>query len=319
MAMNKYTFLLPAYKAKYFRETLISLKNQTFKDFNVIVSDDCSFENLSEIFKETVGYDSRFLFRRNKINLGSKSLVSHWNLLLDLCDTEYFILASDDDVYEKNFLEEINKLVEKYPEIDLIHARARIINENDEVCEEDSIYDEYVSQIKFLTQYEYYNHIECIANYVFKTKSLKNAGGFVEFPLAWNSDTATTALLAKNGVANTKDILFNFRMSGYNISSLNKDNKSITKKKYQAMLCYDNFMDTFFGNMETCKSLLLENEKKKIMKLNKKRIINATCYYSSSLSLYDFLKFLKLFKKKGYINNIDIYVLFKKWMYERFS
>lgn len=317
--MNKYSFLLPAYKAKYFRETLISLKNQTFRDFKVVVSDDCSFENLSDIFKEIVGDDSRFLFRRNKINLGSKSLVSHWNLLLDLCDTEYFILASDDDVYEKNFLEEINKLVEKYPEIDLIHARARVINENNDPCIEDAIYAEYVSQIKFLTQYEYYNHIECIANYVFKTKTLKQVGGFIDFPLAWNSDTATTALLAKNGVANTKDILFNFRMSGYNISSLNKDNKNITKKKYQAMLCYDNFMDKFFGSMETCKSLLQENEKKKIMEFNKKRIINVTCYYSSCLSLYEFLKFVRFFKKKRYINNIDIYVLFKKWMYERFS
>ena len=36
----KYTFLLPAFKATYFREALESIKNQTYRDFKVIVSDD---------------------------------------------------------------------------------------------------------------------------------------------------------------------------------------------------------------------------------------------------------------------------------------
>ena len=37
----KYTFLLPAYKAKYLDKALDSIKRQTFVDFQVIVSDDC--------------------------------------------------------------------------------------------------------------------------------------------------------------------------------------------------------------------------------------------------------------------------------------
>ena len=43
--------------------------------------------------------------------MGGKSLVSHWNLLVDMCDTEYFIMASDDDVYEPEFMKEIDSLV----------------------------------------------------------------------------------------------------------------------------------------------------------------------------------------------------------------
>ena len=39
--MIKYTFLLPAYKPDFFEEALRSIKSQTFKDFNVLVSDDC--------------------------------------------------------------------------------------------------------------------------------------------------------------------------------------------------------------------------------------------------------------------------------------
>ena len=97
----KYTFLLPAYKVKFLEKALNSIINQTYSDFKVIVSDDCSPENIKAIVDKFS--DERISYRRNSCNIGSKSLVSHWNLLLDLCDTEYFILASDDDVYEKEF------------------------------------------------------------------------------------------------------------------------------------------------------------------------------------------------------------------------
>ena len=32
--------------------------------------------------------------------MGRKSLVAHWNLLVSMCDTEFLILASDDDVIQ---------------------------------------------------------------------------------------------------------------------------------------------------------------------------------------------------------------------------
>lgn len=51
----KYTFLLPAYKAAYLEEALVSIRNQTFKDFKVLVSDDYSPENLEIIFKKIGG------------------------------------------------------------------------------------------------------------------------------------------------------------------------------------------------------------------------------------------------------------------------
>ena len=73
---------------------------QTNRDFKVLISDDCSPQNIHDICKPYLN-DSRFSYRRNDNNMGSKSLVSHWNLLVSLCDTEYFIMASDDDVYER--------------------------------------------------------------------------------------------------------------------------------------------------------------------------------------------------------------------------
>ena len=109
LVMHKYTFLIPAYKSKFLNETLRSIKNQRFPDFEVIVSDDNSPEDL---FSIVIPYldDSRYHYRRNEINIGGNNLVSHWNLLVDLCETDYCIMAGDDDVYDECFLERIDTL-----------------------------------------------------------------------------------------------------------------------------------------------------------------------------------------------------------------
>lgn len=216
--MVKYTFLLPAYKPDFFEVALRSIKSQTFKDFKVLVSDDCSPHDLKSIYDKVCGDDTRFSFRRNEVNMGSKSLVSHWNLLVDMCDTEYLILASDDDVYEPTFLEEVDKLAQKYPEVDLIRARVRLINDSSNIAFYDGIYQEFTDSLEFVNLMYLHNSIKCIANYTFRLKALKAIEGFIDFPLAWFSDRATVMKLSTHGVANTKDVLFSFRMSDVNIT-----------------------------------------------------------------------------------------------------
>ena len=73
---TKYTFLLPAFKPDFFEVALRSIKSQTLKDFKVLVSDDCSPHDLKSIYNKVCGDDERFTYRRNEVNMGSKSLVS---------------------------------------------------------------------------------------------------------------------------------------------------------------------------------------------------------------------------------------------------
>ena len=48
--MAKYSFLLPAYKPDFLEVALRSIKSQTFSDFKVLVSDDCSPHDLKSIY-----------------------------------------------------------------------------------------------------------------------------------------------------------------------------------------------------------------------------------------------------------------------------
>lgn len=313
--MAKYTFLIPAYKAEFLNEALSSIQNQTYKDFAVIISNDKSPQNLQSIVDPFLS-DSRFTYRENSSNMGKHNLVSHWNLLVNLCNTEYLIMGSDDDTYDIHFLEEIDKLTLKYSQVDLFHARANCINEKGIIFKKDALYYEYVSQLDYLEQLDYYLHIECMANYVFKTSALKKSGGFVNFPLAWSSDTATTNLLSANGVANTKDILFSFRMSGLNISSIEKGDKEIAKQKFYAYCMYDEYMINLFKSMTIEDTLLAKETYSRVLKQHKHRISDLIAYYSSELSIKEFIKYYSTYKRKGYINSS--FIIIKKWIFSKF-
>jgi len=107
----KYTFLMPAFKATFLREALDSILKQSYKDFRLIVSDDNSPFNIKEIIDEF--NDDRITYRRNEQNIGIDKLTDHWNILLELADSEYVILSPDDDIYSPDFLKSIDILTQK--------------------------------------------------------------------------------------------------------------------------------------------------------------------------------------------------------------
>lgn len=258
---TKYTFLLPAYKPDFFKEALDSILGQTYKDFDLIILDDCSPYDLKSIVDEYK--DSRITYYRNEENMGGKNLVSCWNKLLSYAEGEYIILASDDDVYELNFLEEMDKLAQKYPEVDLLRARVRRIDDKGEIFAEDALYKEHGDCIDYIYQKHFNNGITCMACFVFKTETLKSEGGFEYLPVAWHSDDASSLKVCKNGIANSSQILFNFRTSSVNISGRKITSKDALEKA-KATLLYDSFFHKFINEIKSEKSPLKPIQERKI-------------------------------------------------------
>ena len=313
--MTRYTFLLPAYKAPFLGETLNSIIGQTYTDFNVIVSDDCSPEDLRLICKPYLE-DSRFVYRRNEENMGSKSLVSHWNLLVDLCNTEYLILASDDDVYDKRFLENIDNLTIKYPSVNLFRARSCKINDIGELYAKDSLYGEYESSLEFVYSSFGQERIHCIGNYVFKTNALKSLGGFVDFPIAWFSDDATVLSCCLDGVVNTQDVLYSFRISQINISNSNRRDREIAKKKIDATCSFYEWMNNSFVDRisfpDTLYNRLLF---KKVCERYRDRVRWQISSYYSQIDYKSFVILIKWMKKQRLFASYKDCILFAiRWI-----
>lgn len=317
MGKCKYTFLLPAYKASFFKEALNSIKAQSFTDYCVLVSDDCSPEELKPIFEEVCGNDDRFSYRRNEKNMGTDSLVAHWNLLVGMCETDYLVMASDDDIYDSCFLEQIDTLTNKYPDVELFRARAQIINEHGEVVRRDYPYLECANQLDFMIQYEQLCNVACVANYVYKTSTLQSIGGFFNYPLAWKSDTMTANFIAKNGACNTKDILFTFRVSGINISSV--ESRLVLQKKYVATKMKDDDMTKLIERLSS-ERLSTEDRNKLLLiqQKHKERTVSELAMFAVALPLKQFVEVLLHFNRKGYFGSkFEIVLLTKKWLYKK--
>lgn len=234
----KYTFLLPAYKATFFEEALGSILAQSYRDFNVIVSDDCSPEDLKSVVNKF--NDPRVSYRRNEHNIGAEYLVNHWNMLLELTDAEYIIMASDDDVYDSGYLKEMDRLVSLYPDIDVLRPKLRLIdNEGKEFWKEKPVLEEDIVSRKGLASLiATEKFLSGIPQFVFKRKALVSLGGFVYFPYAWCSDDATVAALSPNGLVISKQTLFSFRFSGMSISTRKVTSKAEWSGKFYATAEY---------------------------------------------------------------------------------
>ena len=291
-----YTFLLPAYKARFFEESLRSIKNQSYKEFKCLVSDDCSPENLKNVFDKTVGDDPRFVYRRNEENMGSKSLVSHWNLLVNLCKTDYLIMASDDDLYAPNFLAELNVLVNKYQNIDVFRAKAKRI-EDAFVLEEDGDIPELLRLEDFLLYFGKKPMVHCLAN-----------GGFPDFPKAGYSDAAVAMALAKNGIVVTKNALFSFRMSRENLSSTNGYNKYSEEGIKGCVM----FADWYKENI---KSYIVHSvNMPEIYEAHYNHVVGVAQYFMARLPFLKAIKYYLKLRTRGYMNGKSSLTVIKNWI-----
>ncbi len=105
------SFCFTTYKRHaYLLSTLKSVQNQTFNDFEVIVSDndpDASGKEVVEGFN-----DSRFKYYANSENLGMKK---SFNKSLERSSGEYIVMIADDDPIYHDMLETLVSLKNKYP------------------------------------------------------------------------------------------------------------------------------------------------------------------------------------------------------------
>lgn len=240
----KYSFVLPAYKARFFREVLDSILAQTYKEFELIIVNDASPEDLDSIVRSY--NDTRIRYYVNSENIGGKDLVAQWNHCLEYAKGEYIILASDDDVYHPLYLEKMNVLVDKYPEVNVFRPRIKWIDSHGDTINTDIEYKERMSQLEFSILWFQGRISKGIPFYLFKKNVLKDMGGFVNFPTAWFSDDATVIKLSKNDIIIGNDILFSFRDSGINISYIFNSKKLL----YEKICATDMFYNWFINEIK---------------------------------------------------------------------
>ena len=221
-----FSILIPAYKAIYLEETIISCLLQKYNNYEIIIVNDASPENLHSIVSRF--NDSRLKYYINVKNCGALDVVDNWNICLSHAKGEYVICMGDDDKLLPNCLEEYSKLIEKYPGIGLLHGWTEIINENSEVTALTTHRCEHESAMSLLWHRSHAYNLQFIGDFCFNTEWLRSHGGFYKLPLAWGSDDISAFIGAmKNGVANTQQVVFQYRRNSMTISSTGNVNEKM--------------------------------------------------------------------------------------------
>lgn len=215
--MPEFSFIMPAWKALYLHEAIESIVAQTAPEWELVVVDDCSPEDLKSI----VGSfgDSRIRYERNPENIGGADLVAQWNHCLSFARGEYVVLAADDDLYAPDFLQECRRLARKYPQADVIRSAVEQIDGRGAHLEDDWILPEFTGAAEYFRLWVSGKAFTCIGNFAFRKSALERLGGFLRFPCAFGSDIATPIELAAGGVAHTSGMLFRFRQSEQHLSA----------------------------------------------------------------------------------------------------
>lgn len=217
----KYSITIPAYKARFFDECLQSVLAQSYKDFELIILNDCSPEPIKEIVSRY--NDNRLRYYENKANVGAKDVVYNWNKLLDLANGEYLICMGDDDKLYPNCLETYDKLLSQYPSKDIYHCRTQVIDERSHFIDIQEERPSEESMYSMIWNMMFKGRIQFIGDFLFKIEALRELGGFYYLPYAMASDWVITFLAAKaHGIANTNTVLFQYRSTPFTITSTSK-------------------------------------------------------------------------------------------------
>jgi glycosyltransferase involved in cell wall biosynthesis len=122
---------LPVFNgANYLKQAAAGILEQTYRNIELIISDNASTDETSAICRDLAARDSRVRVYRNETNIGA---AGNYNQTFRLAKGEYFKWAAHDDVLAPTFVERAVQILESDASVVLCNSRTGRINENDTV------------------------------------------------------------------------------------------------------------------------------------------------------------------------------------------
>ncbi|MFH0341951.1 MAG: glycosyltransferase family 2 protein [Chromatiales bacterium] len=119
---------MPVYNGeRYVKAALDAVLAQTFRDFELIISDNASTDATGEICREYAARDLRIRYSRNNENIGC---ARNSNRTIQLAASKYFKWAHHDDLCAPEFLARCVQVLEQHPAGVLCYPQSRVIDEH---------------------------------------------------------------------------------------------------------------------------------------------------------------------------------------------
>ncbi len=117
---------MPVYnRDKYVAASIEAHLNQTYSDFELVITDNASTDRSDEICRAYAAKDSRVKYHRNPQNLGA---AGNYNRCFELSVGEYFRWTPSDDLVSPNLLERAVEVLDRDPSVFVAYPKTKLID-----------------------------------------------------------------------------------------------------------------------------------------------------------------------------------------------
>lgn len=119
---------MPVYNGQeYLEDAVNAILRQSFEDFELIISDNCSTDDSVAICETLAAMDPRIRLVRQTENLGA---IGNFNALVHLANGQYFKWAAHDDLMESSFLKRCVEALDQDETLAWCHSRSDMVDAN---------------------------------------------------------------------------------------------------------------------------------------------------------------------------------------------
>ena len=171
--MPQVSVIVPNYNhAPYLKQRIDSILNQTFRDFELILLDDCSTDNSREIIEQYRTNPNVTHIIYNTENSGST--FHQWNKGINSAKGEYIWIAESDDWADSNFLKELISKMELHRQAGIAFCYSYRIDEKGNILPPDP--NTFFDPPGNNSEYQYYSGISFLKNRLLTGNAIYNAG-----------------------------------------------------------------------------------------------------------------------------------------------
>lgn len=247
MGSPRISICIPTYnRSDLLRKTLISVKNQTAKPYEIIVADNCSQDDTEEVAKSFEGV----LYYRNEKNLG---LAGNSNRCIQLAKGDFVTILHSDDLIAPYWHEYWLSVLSRYEKSDIavFFSSVFTIDRDDRA----KIVYRVLSRERVLGRGEAFRvlwarnmcGLPASGGIVFRKNIFKEIGGYVE-DLSTEADALLILRILNNySVFHSPKLVYAFRIHPFQTFDNVKQEKT-TEKKLKILERHLNIVKDFYNN-----------------------------------------------------------------------
>jgi len=202
------TIAIPTYNRadRFLRPVIECALNQTWRDLEIIVSDNCSTDNTSDVVQE---YDDpRLRYVRQRENIGANN---NFNYCINNASGSYLLLFHDDDMIDNDMVAACMEAADGNTEYGLIRTGTRLIDGSGKFIREIPNRAEGLGYNDFFRGWMKGRFTSYVCSTLFNTALLKEIGGFQSRHGLYQDLIAVAKLIALAGHCDVEDVKASFR------------------------------------------------------------------------------------------------------------